>query len=73
MFACLAWAVLLGYASGARKSGSMTGWVVVSLLISVVFGVALDLDRPRAGFVTTTAAELSMTNVLQSMERTPVD
>ncbi|HVW30555.1 MAG TPA: hypothetical protein VHC69_34595 [Polyangiaceae bacterium] len=73
MIACMAWAVLLGYSSGVRKSGSWTGWIVVTVLISVVFGVALDLDRPATGFVTTAAADRSMKDVLDMMERSPED
>ena len=73
MLACIGWALLLGYSSGAQQKESRAGWVVVSLLISVVFGVAMDLDRPRTGFVTTVAAERSMRNVLRMMESPPVD
>jgi hypothetical protein len=73
MLACLAWAVLLGYSSGVQRRSSWTGWVFVSLLIGVVFGVALDLDRPASGLVTTAAADRSMTDVLRMMQRTVVD
>ncbi len=66
VFSCLAWAVLLGRASGAEGARAPAAWVVVALLISVVFGVALDLDRPRTGFVTTRAAEQSMNAVLRA-------
>jgi hypothetical protein len=72
-FACLAWAALLGYTSGARRVTSWTAWVVVTLLICAVFGVALDLDQPRAGFIRTTAAELTMEHLLRSMQGTPLD
>jgi uncharacterized protein YqgC (DUF456 family) len=70
---CLAWAALLGYSAGMRKSRSRTAWVIVSLLLSVVFGVALDFDRPRSGVITTAAAERSMENALRSMEIAPAD
>lgn len=73
-FVCVAWAVLLGYASGVQKRRSpRAGWIVVALLISVVFGLALDFDRPRSGFITTAAAERSMTNLLRSMQTPPLD
>ncbi|AKU93596.1 hypothetical protein AKJ09_00260 [Labilithrix luteola] len=70
---CIAWAVLLGYSSGLNGSGSRTAWVVVSVLISLVFGVAMDFDRPRSGFITTSAAEVAMTNVANSINMPPVD
>jgi hypothetical protein len=73
MFVCIAWAVLLGYSSGVRRSRSPAGWVVVALVISVVFGVALDLDRPSSGLITTEAAERAMTLLVRSMEAAPVD
>jgi len=73
VFACLAWAVLLGYSSGVARHKSRTAWVVVALLISVVFGVAIDLDRPRSGFVTTAASEQSVKAALRAMETPPVD
>lgn len=73
MLACLAWAMLLGYSSGIQRRTSWTGWVFVSVLIGVVFGVALDLDRPATGLVTTAAADRSMTDVLRMMERSVVD
>jgi len=73
MLACLAWAVLLGYSAGVQRRTSWTGWVFVSVLIGVVFGVALDLDRPASGLVTTAAADLSMADVLRMMERPVVD
>lgn len=71
MFVCLAWAALLGYSAGTRRSRSATAWIVVALLISVVFGVALDFDRPRSGFITTSAAERAMQNTVRSMELAP--
>jgi hypothetical protein len=73
MLACLAWAVLLGYSAGVQRRTSFTGWVFVSVLIGIVFGVALDLDRPASGFVTTAAADRSMADVLRMMERPVVD
>jgi hypothetical protein len=73
MLACVAWAALLGYSSGARKSRPLSAWVVVSLLVSIVFGVALDLDRPRHGLITTAAAERAMSDLSQSMEAAPSD
>jgi len=72
VFVCLGWAILLGYSAGLRGGRSPVGWAVVALLIGVVFGVALDFDRPR-GFITTSAAEQSMRNVLEMMERPPLD
>lgn len=69
MFACVAWAVLLGYSAGIQRRKSWTGWTFVSLLMGVVFGVALDLDRPASGLVTTAAADRSMTDVLRMMQR----
>jgi hypothetical protein len=68
MVSCVAWAMLLGYSSGVQRRSSWTGWVFVSVLIGVVFGVALDLDRPATGFVTTKAADRSMTDVLRTMQ-----
>jgi hypothetical protein len=73
MLECVAWAVLLGYSSGVQKRDSWTGWIVVTLLISAVLGVALDLDRPATGFVTTRAADRSMQDVLDMMRRSPAD
>lgn len=73
MLACLAWAMLLGYSSGVQRRTSWTGWVFVSVLMGVVFGVALDLDRPATGLVTTAAADRSMTDVLHMMERSVAD
>lgn len=73
VFACLAWAALLGYSSGVRRSRSRPAWAVVALLIAVVFGVALDFDRPRSGFITTSAAEHAMKNLVRTMENTPAD
>jgi hypothetical protein len=73
MLACIAWAVLLGYSLGLKRQGSWAGWVMVTVLIGVVFGVALDLDRPVTGLVTTAAAERSMKQVLEMMQRPPVD
>ena len=73
MLACLAWAMLLGYSSGVQRRTSWTGWVFVSVLIGVVFGVALDLDRPASGLVTTAAADRSMEDVLRMMQRPVAD
>lgn len=73
MLSCLAWAVLLGYSSGLTGSGSRTAWVVVSILIGLVFGVAQDFDRPHSGFITTSAAEVATTNLAKSMNEPPVD
>ena len=70
---CLGWATLLGYSSGLRGGRSPLGWVVVALLIGVVFGVAVDFDRPRSGFITTSAAERSMRNGLEMMDEPPLD
>lgn len=67
VFACLSWALLLGYSAGKRQARPRTAWVVVALLISVVFGVALDFDRPRSGFITTEQADKAMENLRQSM------
>lgn len=73
VFVCLGWAMLLGYSSGLRGGRSPVGWVVVALLIGVIFGVALDFDRPRSGFITTSAAERSMINLLEMMAEPPLD
>lgn len=73
MLSCIAWAVLLGYSSGLKGAGSRTAWVVVSILIGLVFGVALDFDRPHSGFITTSAAEIATTNLARSMNEPPVD
>lgn len=73
VFVCAAWASLLGYASGMRQVRSYLARVVVALLISVVFGVALDFDRPRSGFIRTSAADTAMRNLVQSMDAPPED
>jgi hypothetical protein len=74
MLACLGWAALLGYGSGARgQTFPRTSWLVIALLISLVFGIALDLDQPRHGFVTTVAAERSMEELRQAVEAPDVD
>jgi hypothetical protein len=72
-FACLAWAALLGYTSGLRRVTSWTAWLVVTMLICAVFGIALDLDQPRMGFISTTAAEATLEHQLRSMQGVPVD
>ena len=59
IFACLAWSLLLGFSSGGRRHITAGAWVVVALLVSVIFGVALDFDRPRSGIITTREAERS--------------
>ena len=73
VFVWLGWAILLGYSSGRRGGRSPVGWAVVALLIGAVFGVALDFDRPRSVFITTSAAERSMMNVLEMMDGPPLD
>lgn len=67
VLSCLAWAVLLGYSSGLKDDRPHPGWLVSGLLISLVFGVALDFDRPRSGFITTSAAERALENLQSSM------
>ena len=73
MFDCLAWAMLVGYSAGIRESRQRGGWVVVALLIDVVFGVALDFDRPRSGLITTEAADRAMKMLVRSMATPPPD
>lgn len=73
VFACLSWALLLGYSAGKRQARPRAAWVVVALLISVIFGVALDFDRPKSGFITTAQAEKAMENLRQSMDTPPED
>jgi hypothetical protein len=68
VFVCLAWGALLGHSAGKRHALPIVPWIVLSLLISVVFGVALDFDRPRSGVITTAAAEGAMYNLIRSME-----
>jgi hypothetical protein len=73
LLACFAWALLLGYSSGLTGRRSLPAWIVVSLLIAGVFGVALDFDRPRSGLITTSAAEQAMTNLVRTLDGPPVD
>lgn len=70
ILSCLAWAVLIGYSVGLKRYEVRLPWVVVALLISLVFGVALDFDRPRSGFITTSAADRAMEDLLRSMTTT---
>ncbi len=73
MFACVGWAVLLGYSSGVHQHRWQGTWIVVALLVALVFGVALDFDRPRSGLITTSAAEKAMKALVQSMATPPKD
>jgi hypothetical protein len=71
---CLSWALLLGYSSGRRqRERAVVAWSLTAMLIAIVFGVALDFDRPCSGFIRTTAAEVSMANLVRSMETAPKD
>lgn len=73
IMSCLAWALLLGFSSGVKGTSAPGAWVVVALLVSVVFGVALDFDRPTSGLITTEAAERTMDNLRRSLAMPPVD
>lgn len=74
MLACVAWALLLGYAAGAKgQRPARTFWLIEALLISLVFGVALDLDRPRSGVITTAAAERTMDELRDAVAAPPTD
>jgi hypothetical protein len=73
VFACLTWAALMGYAAGVKRSAKLVLWIAVAVPVGVVFGVALDFDRPRSGLITTEAAERAMTNLAHSMQTPPQD